>query len=162
MDSGGVDRPVTCLTFTLGGESFGVDVAQVKEVLDIVPITRVPRSGPYMRGVINLRGMVIPVMDLSDKLGMPRGGGEENPCIIVVEMDQDGEKTAAGLLADAVQEVVEVQPDQIEPAPALGMPLDRRFIRGLAKREGGLLVLLDLDQVFSSDEIKVADPKGEK
>jgi purine-binding chemotaxis protein CheW len=162
MDSGGVNRPITCLTFTLGGERFGVDVAQVKEVLDIIPITRVPRSGPFMRGVINLRGTVIPVMDVAGKLGMPRGEGKENPCIIVVEMEQEGEKTAAGLLADAVQEVLEIDPGQIEPPPALGMPLDRRFIRGLAKREGTLLVLLDLDQVFSGDEVRVADAKGEQ
>ncbi len=161
MDSGVLNHPITCLTFTLGGESFGVDVMQVKEVLDVTPITRVPRSGPHMRGVINLRGMVIPVMDLADKLGMQQAAGKDNPCIIVVEMMQEGEKAAAGVIADAVLEVVEVLPDQVEPAPSIGMHLDRKSIRGLVKREGGLLVLLDLDRVFSQEEIAVAEAKGE-
>jgi purine-binding chemotaxis protein CheW len=161
MDGANVKGPITCLTFTLGGESFGVDVMQVKEVLDIAPITRVPRGSPHMRGVINLRGMVIPVMDLAGKLGMRVGGEDGNPCIIVVEMMQHGERAAAGVMADAVLEVVEIPSDQVEPAPAIGMRLDRKFIRGLAKRENGLLVLLDLDRIFSPDETAFADPRGE-
>lgn len=141
------------LTFKLDDEVFGLAIGKVREVLDFTSVTRVPQTPPYMRGVINLRGSVVPVIDLNLKFGMAQTEKTVNTCIIIVEIEMDGEVTVLGALADSVQEVVEMGPDQIEPAPKIGTKLNTEFIKGMGKREEQFVILLDIDRVFSSEEL---------
>lgn len=150
------------LTFKLEDEVFGLAIGKVREVLDFTNITKVPRTPKYMRGVINLRGSVVPVVDLHLKFGLAQTEKTVNTCIIIVEIDMDGETTILGALADSVQEVVEMEPDQIEPAPKIGTKLNTEFIKGMGKREDQFVILLDIDKVFSYDElteVQNADPQ---
>ena len=141
------------LTFKLQDEVFGLAIGKVREVLDFTTITKVPRTPDYMRGVINLRGSVVPVVDLHLKFGLEQTEKTVNTCIIIVEIDMDGEITVVGALADSVQEVVDLEPEQIEPAPKIGTKLNTEFIKGMGKREEEFIILLDIDKIFSSDEI---------
>ena len=143
------------LTFRLGSETFAVDVCQVREILDLVQITRVPQMPDYMLGVINLRGSVVPVVDLRRKFGLAARDTTRESCIIVLEVDFGGEVTVVGALADAVQEVLELGADAVEPAPRLGMKLKTEFIRGMGKKDEQFLILLDINRIFSSDELAV-------
>lgn len=145
--------PRQYLTFCLGAESFGVDVAKVREILDIIEITRVPQMPGYMLGVINLRGSVVPVIDLRHKFGLPPLERSRDTCIIVLEVEMNGELTVVGALADAVQEVLDLTPDQIEPPPRMGMKLKSEFICGMGKKEEKFLILLNIDRIFSADEL---------
>lgn len=144
------------LTFKLDEELFAVDVAQVREVLDLAPITKIPNTPEYMRGVINLRGSVVPVFDLKLKFAISRTENTINTCIIVLEINYEDEKLVLGALSDSVQEVFELGPEQIEPAPKLGTKFKAEFLRGMGKRDDKFLMILDIDKVFSSDEIVVA------
>src|SRR5512134_491620 len=120
MATTAVEQSAQYLTFRLSEEVFALDITQVREVLDYTAITRVPRMPEFMRGVINLRGAVVPVVDLRRKFGMPATERTVNTCIIIVELSLEGERTVLGALADAVQEVIELGPGQIEPAPRIG------------------------------------------
>ena len=141
------------LTFQLGKEIFALGIGQVREVLDYTEITRVPRTPAYLRGVINLRGGVVPVIDLRLNFGMTRTEQTVNTCIIVVEVNLDGELIVLGVLADSVQEVVDMEPENIEPAPHLGTKLNTEFIKGMGKINNGFVMILDIDKVFSSDDL---------
>lgn len=143
------------LTFKLKDEVFGLAIGKVREVLDFTTITKVPRTPEYMRGVINLRGSVVPVVDLHLKFGLAQTEKTVNTCIIIVEIQMEGEITVLGALADSVQEVVELEPEQIEPAPKIGTKLNTEFIKGMGKRDEEFIILLDIDKVFSSDEISL-------
>jgi purine-binding chemotaxis protein CheW len=141
------------LTFKLQDEVFGLAIGKVREVLDFTTVTKVPRTPDYMRGVINLRGSVVPVVDLHLKFGLEQAEKTVNTCIIIVEINMGGEITILGALADSVQEVVELEPEQIEPAPKIGTKLNTEFIKGMGKRDEEFIILLDIDKVFSTDEI---------
>lgn len=141
------------LTFKLDEEIFGLAIGKVREVLDFTTVTRVPQTPPYMRGVINLRGSVVPVIDLNLKFGMKQTEKTVNTCIIIVEIEMEGEVTIVGALADSVQEVVELEPEHIEPAPQIGTQLNTKFIKGMGKREEVFIILLDIDKVFSYEEL---------
>ena len=141
------------LTFTLADEVFAVDVARVREILEITSITKVPQVPDFMRGVINLRGCVVPVIDLRLKFAMEETAQTVNTCIIVVEVMMDGENIVLGALADSVQEVIEMEPSQIEAAPHIGTHLKTEFIRGMGKHDGRFVMILDIDKVFSSVEM---------
>ena len=141
------------LTFTLADEVFAVDVARVREILEMPSITKVPQVPDFMLGVINLRGCVVPVIDLRQKFGMQETAQTVNTCIIVVEVAMDGENTVLGSLADSVQEVIEMEPSQIEAAPHIGTNLKTDFIKGMGKHEGRFVMILDIDKVFSADEL---------
>lgn len=141
------------LTFKLQDEVFGLAIGKVREVLDFTTITKVPRTPEYMRGVINLRGSVVPVVDLHLKFGLAQTEKTVNTCIIIVEINLEGEIIVLGALADSVQEVVDLEPEQIEPAPKIGTKLNTAFIKGMGKREEEFIILLDIDKVFSNDEI---------
>jgi purine-binding chemotaxis protein CheW len=143
------------LTFTLDDEVFGLAIDKVREVLDFTTVTRVPQTPPYMRGVINLRGSVVPVIDLNLKFGMNKTEKTVNTCIIIAEIEMDGEVTVLGALADSVQEVVELEPEQIEPAPKIGTKLNTAFIKGMGKKDDVFIILLDIDKVFSLEELAV-------
>ncbi|MDD2463867.1 MAG: chemotaxis protein CheW [Desulfobulbus sp.] len=141
------------LTFKLQDEVFGLAIGKVREVLDFTNITKVPRTPEFMRGVINLRGSVVPVVDLHLKFDLEKTEKTVNTCIIIVEINMEGEITVLGALADSVQEVVELEPDQIEPAPKIGTKLNTEFIKGMGKRDEEFIILLDIDKVFSNDEL---------
>lgn len=140
------------LTFRLAKETFAVDVAKVREILDFVTITKVPQTPDFMRGVINLRGSVVPVVDMKLKFGMEPTEKTVNTCIVVLEVNIDKETTIVGALADSVQEVVDLDPSQIEPPPRIGMNLSIDFIKGMGKLNDEFVIILDTDEIFSFAE----------
>jgi len=142
------------LTFKLGEEIFALDVAEVREILDFTTVTKVPQTPPFMRGVINLRGSVVPVMDLRLKFGMSATEKTVNSCIIVTEMTMEAEHVVIGVLADAVQEVIDLEPEQIEPAPRIGTKVSLEFILGMGKHNGTFMMILDIDRIFESSDLE--------
>ncbi len=140
------------LTFKLGDEVFAVDVAKVREIFDFITVTSMPRAPEYMRGVINLRGSVVPVIDMRLKFGMTKTEKTVHTCIVVVDVALDNDTVVLGAIADSVQEVVELEPDQIEPTPKIGTTLNNEFIKGMGKRDGRFIMVLDIDKVFSAEE----------
>ena len=153
MSVAGITETVQYLTFKMADEIFAFDVAKVREILELISITKVPQTPEFMRGVINLRGSVVPVIDLRLNFGMQCTENTVNTCIIVVEVNLDGEAIVLGILADSVQEVVEMEPDLIEPPPRLGTKLKTEFIKGMGKVEDNFVMILDIDKVFSADEL---------
>ncbi|AAR34014.1 chemotaxis protein CheW [Geobacter sulfurreducens] len=149
------------LTFTLAGEVFAVDVAKVREILEWSSITKVPQTPEFMRGVINLRGSVVPVIDLRQKFGMPETERSINTCIIVVEVETGAETLVLGMLADSVQEVFELESGNIEPAPRIGTKLDTSFLKGMGKHGDAFLIILDIDRVFGGDDLAGLAAAGE-
>jgi len=149
------------LTFTLGDEVFALDIASVREVLEYTTITKVPRTPEAIRGVINLRGRAVPVVDVRLKFGMPETERTVNTCIIIVEVRLGGEETVLGALADSVKEVMDIEPKDIEPAPRMGTSIRSDFIRGIGKQGDDFIILLDIDRVFTEDELSVAEEMGE-
>ncbi len=150
------------LTFKLGEEVFAVNVSRVQTVLDLLPITKVPRTPDFMKGVINMRGVVVPVVDMNLKFGMETTEETVDTCIIVMEINLENETTVLGALVDAVQEVVELDSEQIEPAPRLGTRLNTEFIEGMGKRDDQFIIILNIDRVFSSDELEMVQATGAK
>ena len=149
------------LTFKLGEEVFALDVNVVREILDFTRITKVPQTPEFMRGVINLRGSVVPVVDMRLKFGMSATEQTVNTCIVVVEVSLGSEQTILGALVDSVQEVFELEPDSIEPAPKIGTRLRTDFIRGMGKRDGQFIMILDIDRIFSGEELEIAQKMGD-
>lgn len=141
------------LTFILDEETYAIDINQVREVLDYTAITKVPRMPEFMRGVINLRGGVVPVVDLRLKFEMPSTEKTVDTCIIIMEITIDGEVTLLGALADSVQEVLNLEPDQLEPAPKIGTRLKTEFIKCMGKKLEEFIIILDIDRVFSAEEL---------
>jgi len=148
------------LTFKLEEEIFALDVAKVREILEYTNITKVPQTPDFMRGVINLRGSVVPVIDLRLKFGMSSTEQTVNTCIIVTEVEMDGETILLGALADSVQEVNEMEPAQIEAAPHIGTKLNTDFIKGMGKQDNRFVMILDIDKVFSSDDLASISESG--
>jgi purine-binding chemotaxis protein CheW len=149
------------LTFKLGDEVFAIDVARVREVLDLSPITKVPQAADFMRGVINVRGSVVPVVDLRTKFGMAPVESTLDTRVVVMEISVEGEQIELGGLADSVHEVLELEAGQIEPPPRIGAKWRTEFIRGIGKRDDQFIIILDIDRVFSADEltmIQATDP----
>jgi purine-binding chemotaxis protein CheW len=143
------------LTFKLDDEIFALDISKVREVLDFTTITKVPTTPAFMRGVINLRGSVVPVVDLRLKFGMTETEKTVNTCIIIVEVMVDNETTILGALADSVQEVLDLEQDKIEPAPKIGTRLNTEFIKGMGKQNNQFIIILEIDKVFSVDELAI-------
>jgi len=148
-----LEEPVQYLTLTLDGESFATDIAQVREVLEFSQVTPVPRTPDYMRGVINLRGSVVPVVDLRLQFGMEETEPTIDTCIVIVEVQIDGQPAVLGALADSVQEVIELRRDQLEPAPRLGTRVNTEFIRAIGKHDDKFVIILDMNRVFSVDQL---------
>ena len=143
------------LTFKLGAEVFALDVAAVRGVLDFTLITKIPRTPDFLRGVINLRGSVVPVLDLRLAFNLSMTEKTVNTCIIVVEVALGEERLVIGALADSVEEVVEMEPDQIQPPPSLGASINTDFIRGMGRRDSEFIMILDIDRVFSGTELEL-------
>ena len=141
------------LTFMLAEEQYAVDVYDVKEVLEYTTVTRVPRTQEFMRGVINLRGSVVPVIDLRLKFGMEATSKTIDTSIIVMEVEIGAGKVTVGCLADSVQEVINLDPELIEPAPKIGTRINTDFIRGIGKQDERFVIVLDIDRVFSDEEL---------
>ena len=148
------------LTFSLGEENFALEIARVHEVMDYTNITKVPRMPEFLRGVINLRGNVVPVADLRLKLGMSATERTVNTCIVIVEINIDGDLIDIGVLTDSVQEVLDLDPSQIEPPPRLGTKINAEFIRGMGKQDDRFLIILDIDKVLSSDDLLAVQSAG--
>jgi len=139
------------ITFKLGDEVFAIDVAKVREVLEVSQITRVPTAPAYMRGVVNVRGQSTPVVDLRLRFGLPRAADSVHTRIIVMELQLDGEDTVLGGIADSVHEVIELDPAHITPPPRIAMRWRTEFIQGMGKRGDDFIIILDVNAVFSSD-----------
>mgnify|MGYP006280720841 CR=1 FL=1 len=141
------------LTFKLGEEEFAAHVSKVLSIMEMVKITKVPKSPEYMQGVINLRGQVLPVVDTRIKFGMTPTEFTANTCIVVMEVEVNGEYVQVGTLVDSVQEVLEISDDQIQPPPSIGNKYKSEFISGMAKLDEHFIMMLDMDHVFSAEEI---------
>jgi purine-binding chemotaxis protein CheW len=153
MSAAGIIETTQYLTFKLEDEVFALDISKVREVLDFTTITKVPRTPEFMRGVINLRGSVVPVVDLRLKFGMSKTEKTLNTCIIITEVTVDGETTIVGTLADSVREVMNLEPDHIEPAPKIGTKLNVEFIKGMGKQGEHFTIIIDIDKIFSTEEL---------
>ncbi len=141
------------LTFTLEEEEYGIGILKVKEIIGMMPVTSVPRTPDFVKGVINLRGKVIPVIDLRLKFTMGEIPYTDRTCIIVVEIESDASTVLIGIVVDAVSEVLNVRGEDIEETPTFGTKLDTGYILGMAKMEGGVKILLDIDKVLSQEEV---------
>ena len=139
------------VTFNIGGEEFGVEILTVQEIIRMMQITRVPKAPDFVEGVINLRGKVIPVIDLRKRFGMDSRGHDKNTRIVVVEIN----KMIVGFIVDSVSEVLRIPADTVEPPPPVVAGLDSEYISGVGKLEDRLLILLDLDRLLSREEQKV-------
>jgi purine-binding chemotaxis protein CheW len=149
------DKEGKYLTFTLAEEDYGIGILKIKEIIGMLPITSVPQTPDFVKGVINLRGKVIPVMDLRLRFGMMSMDYTERTCIIVVEIAGQTGTILVGIVVDAVSEVLNIKGDDIEKTPTFGTKLNTDYILGMAKMEGGVKILLDIDQVLSSDELSI-------
>ncbi|MBT4527902.1 MAG: chemotaxis protein CheW [Deltaproteobacteria bacterium] len=143
------------LAFKLESEVFAFDISKVREVLEFDTVTKVPQTPDMMKGVINLRGSVVPVIDLRIKFGMGETEKTVNTVIIIIEIDLDDTSTMIGALVDSVKEVMDLDSDHIEPPPKIGTKLNTDFIRGMGKQDGQFLIILDIEKVFSSKELEM-------
>ncbi len=150
------------LTFKLGDELYGLEITKVREVMDFTRITRVPKTPPFMKGVINLRGGVVPVVDLRLKFAMQEARHTVDTCIIIVEVNFENESTLLGALADQVHEVLELDDSQIVPPPRLGTRLDTDFIKGMGKQNGEFIIILEIEKVFSIEELDMTQKVTQK
>ncbi len=151
-----VDNVNTFLTFRLGKELFAVNVAKVLTILEMKPITKVPNSPEYLRGVINLRGNVLPVIDMRIKFGMTPTEFTQNTCINVLNITIDEENVQLGILVDSVDQVLEIKDSEIEESPNIGTKYKTEFIQGMYKLDDGFIMLLNIDLIFNSDELLIA------
>jgi len=142
------------LTFSLAGEEYGIGILKVKEIIGLMPITSIPRSPHFVKGVINLRGKVIPVTDLRLRFGLPESDSSEKTCIIVVEVQNGVGQIQTGIIVDSVSEVLNVKAEEIEQTPSFGDDQETDYILGMAKMEGGVKSLLDIDRIMSPDGVE--------
>lgn len=141
------------LSFQLGEEMFAADVSKVLEILELRPITKVPRSPSYMRGVINLRGSVLPVLDTRIKFGLTPKDDTVDTCIVVLSVLMEGEPLTLGALVDSVEEVLELTENEIEAPPTIGSKFNPEYLKGMVKMDDMFIMVLNVDKVFSTDEL---------
>ena len=153
MSSGREVKINSYLTFKLGEEEFAAHVGKVLNILEMTKITEVPKSPDYMKGVINLRGSVLPVIDTRIKFGMTPTEYTPNTCIVVMDIDMDGDSIHVGALVDSVQAVLEIEDTQILPPPSIGHKYRSEFIEGVANINDSFILILNMDEVFSSEEV---------
>jgi len=153
MSTAKITETARYLTFRLGDELFAINVFKAREVLDLSHITRVPTAPGYLRGVVNVRGNAIPVVDLRTKFGLPQTADTLHTRIIVMELQIDGESVVVGGLADAVHEVLELEPHEINEPPSLGMKWRTDLILGMGRRNDRFTIILDIERVFSTEEL---------
>jgi purine-binding chemotaxis protein CheW len=141
------------LTFKLGNEEYGLEILKVQEIIKMMDITTVPRTPEFVKGVINLRGKVIPVVDLRLKFEMEEADMTDMTCVIVVQVERGESTVTMGIIVDEVSEVLDIVSDEIEPAPSLGASVEEQFILGMSKAKGTVKILLDIDRVLSEGEV---------
>ena len=151
------DKEGKYLTFSLSDEEYGIGILKIREINGMMPITSVPQTPAFVKGVINLRGKVIPVIDLRLRFGMQSIDYTERTCIIVVEIVGQAGTVQIGIVVDAVSEVLNIKAEDIEEPPTFGVKLNTAYILGMAKVEGGVKILLDIDQVLSAEEISALE-----
>ncbi len=145
------------LTFTLASEDYGIGILKIKEIIGIMPVTPVPRTPDFVKGVINLRGKVIPVVDLRRRFEMEEIDYTERTCIVVVEIQGSSGMLMMGIVVDSVSEVLNVKSDDIDTTPSFGIELDTSYILGMAKMGKGVKILLDIDRVLNNEEVDVLE-----
>lgn len=148
------DREGKYLTFSMAKEEYGIGILKVKEIIGMMPVTLIPRTPPYVKGVINLRGKIIPVVSLRLKFGLEETDYTDRTCIIVVEVKTSTGNVLMGIVVDAVSEVLNIRNAEIEDTPAFGTSLKTDFILGMAKAGNGVKILLDIDKVISAQEME--------
>jgi len=151
------DKEGKYLTFTLANEEYGIGILKIKEIIGMMPITSVPQTPDFVKGVINLRGKVIPVLDLRLRFGMDSQEYNERTCIIVVEIESQSGTVMMGIVVDSVSEVLNIKEADIEETPAFGAKLRTEYILGMAKIEGGVKILLEIDHVLNAEEISMLE-----
>jgi len=149
------------LTFRLANEVYGIGIQEVREIVGMMPVTRVPKMPVYVRGVVNLRGRIIPVIDLSRRFGLAQAQDTDVTCIIVVQVAGGSGPVTVGLIVDAVREVVDIADERIEPVPDFGLEIDSSLIRGMGKLEHLVVLLLDIDQVLTHTEFEAVERAAE-
>jgi purine-binding chemotaxis protein CheW len=147
------DKEGKYLTFSMADEEYGIGILKIKEIIGMMPVTSVPQTPEFVKGVINLRGKVIPVVDLRLRFGMEAIDYTERTCIIVVEIAGASGTVMIGIVVDAVSEVLNIKGEEIEETPTFGTRLNTDYILGMAKMEGGVKILLDIDKVLSAEEV---------
>jgi len=155
-----VEKEGKYLTFTMDNEEYGIGILKIKEIIGMMPITPVPRTPEHVKGVINLRGKVIPVVDLRLRFGMEAIEYNERTCIIVVEIEGHSGTVMIGTVVDSVSEVLNIKREDIEDTPTFGTKLNTNYILGMAKMEGGVKILLDIDKVLNTEEISAMEKKA--
>lgn len=150
------------LTFMLGGEVFAIGILAIKEIIEYGALTEVPMMPDYIRGVINLRGSVVPVVDLSARFGRKNTELTRRTCIVIIEVISEQEKQVLGVVVDAVNEVLEIAADQIEPPPAFGAKIRTDFIRGMGKVEGRFVIIMNVNNVLSIDDLTLLGQANEQ
>jgi purine-binding chemotaxis protein CheW len=152
------DHQVQYLTFHVAGEEYALGILQVKEIIEYGAVTRVPTTPDFIRGVINLRGSVVPILDLAVKLGLPKTVVTKWSCIVVVELDLGGELTVMGILVDATGQVIELPPASIQKPPPFGTRARVACLRGMGKVDGKFVMILDLDELFGREDLSSVAP----
>lgn len=153
--------PSQYLTFVIAGDEYAIRILQVREIIQCDAITKVPRTPPWIRGVFNLRGGVVPVVDLAVKFGLAETPLTDTTCIVVTEVNLEGEQAVMGVLADSVSQVVDLREDEIEPPPRFGTSVQVDYLLGMGKVDGKLALILDIDRVLSTDELLAASAVAE-
>lgn len=148
------------LTFSLGDEVFAMDIRSVREIIQHGAMTVVPLMPEFVRGIINLRGAVVPVIDLQSRFGRAKAQVGKKTCVIIFDVGPDGDKVELGLMVDAVSEVIDIAPSQIEPPPQFGTTIQREFIRGLGKVDSEFIVILDPERALNIDDMVALAEQG--
>lgn len=148
------------LTFMLGGETFAIGILRIKEIIEYGQLTEVPRMPDFIRGVINLRGSVVSVIDLGARFGKQPASISRRTCVVIIEIEHEGEQQVVGVMVDAVNEVLDIPPEQVEPAPNFGANIRADFIQGMGKVEGKFVIILNVNHVLSLDEMSTLAGMG--
>lgn len=152
-DTTTADGPLQYLTFTLGDEVFAMDIRTVREIIQHASMTTVPLMPDFVRGVINLRGAVVAVIDLQSRFGRGQAQIGKKTCIVIFDASREGERIELGLMVDAVSEVVDISPADIEPPPQFGVSIQREFIKGMGKVDGEFIVILESNRALDLEEM---------
>ena len=143
------------LTFRLHGQDYGITILKIQEIKGWDKVTPIPNSPAYVKGVLNLRGVIVPVIDLRLRFGMPQAEYTDRTCIIVVDVTTSAGELQMGIVVDSVSEVLNIKPEEIDPTPSFGTNLQTEYIMGMAKMDAGVKILLDINQVLNQDETEL-------
>jgi purine-binding chemotaxis protein CheW len=154
------EKEAKYLTFTLVDEEYGISILKIKEIIGMMPITSIPQTPDFIKGVVNLRGKVIPVIDLRLRFGLEATDYTERTCIIVVEISSVEKSVVMGVVVDSVSEVLNIKAENMEETPAFGTQLNTDYILGMAKKEADVMIILDIDKVITSDEMDMLGRVG--